>query len=167
MVYVTLLPFMTRASKEKEPQRVAVTFQAELAAIQEKGKDLKGDQKVFYNSIVERVANNVQVLADQREEHTQLRAKLGELVKEKANLSQRVDLEGDIRHTQHNVNLQKKQCDRLKQERYDSVRAQAELEIVLANFRNADIYEHPENALIADMKTSSTVRTSRTGRLPI
>jgi hypothetical protein len=143
---------MARASKEKEPQPVVVTFETELAQIQEKGKDLKGDQKVFYNSIVERVANNVHVLADQREEHAQLRIKLGELVKEKASLSQRVDLEGDIRHTQHSVNLQKKQYDKLRQERSDSLEAQRELEIVLANFRSADIYEQPENAMIADMK---------------
>ncbi len=65
---------MTKASPAGAP--VAETFEAELASITEKGKDLKGEQRIFYQSIVERVSNNVQVLADLRREHTALRSHL-------------------------------------------------------------------------------------------
>jgi hypothetical protein len=143
---------MSRRKTQQETKPVAETFKTELRAIQEKGKDLKGEQKVFYNSIVERVANNVQVLADFREEHSQLREKLWKLVSQKEKLKQRVDLEGDIKHTLHDVNLHKHQYDRLKRERSESVEKQQELSIALENFRNAEVFEHPEETKIANMK---------------
>jgi hypothetical protein len=40
----------------------------------------------------------------------------------------------------------------VRQERSGSIQEQHELEIVLANFRKADIYEHPKNRMIADMQ---------------
>jgi hypothetical protein len=134
---------------------VAETFEGELQSIQEKGKDLKGDQKVFYNSIVERVANNVQVLADLREEHTALRAKLAEQVQITAGhniTAERVDLAAEIRHVQQDVNLLKQKHDSLKQERTESLARQKELEVILANFKNAEMVAQPEEAMIADMK---------------
>jgi hypothetical protein len=140
------------AKRPPSPDPVAETFESDLARIQEKGKDLKGEQKQFYNSIVDRVRNNVQVLADQREQHHQLRKKLNVLVREKEMLRRRCDLPGDIKHTRHEVNLLKKQYDKLKQARFESLERQKELEIVLANFRQAEITGHPEDALIADMK---------------
>jgi hypothetical protein len=143
---------MAPPKRPPSPDPVAETFESDLAKIQEKGKELKGEQKVFYNSIVDRVRNNVQVLADQREEHVQLRAKLHQLVKMKEILSRRCDLPGDIKHTNHEVNLLKKQYDRLRHERLESIDCQKQLEIVLANFRQAEITGHPEEVLIADMK---------------
>ena len=87
------------------------------AYLKEKGKDMKGEQKLFYQSIVERIENNVQVLADLREEHTQLRAKLGDVVKEKQSKDTRCDLAADIKHTAHEVSLLKMQIDRIKSDR--------------------------------------------------
>lgn len=131
---------------------VAETFEAELASLKEKGKDMKGEQKLFYTSIVERIENNVQVLADLREEHTQLRAKLGEVVKEKSTKDTRCDLEADIKHTAHEVALLKMQIDRIKRDREESYARQKQLEIALANFKRAEVTEHPEEQRIYDMK---------------
>jgi len=125
---------------------VAETFEAELAAIKEKGKDLKGETKVFYGSIVDRVSNNVQVLADLRKEHTQLRTKLGKVVRAKASKNTRCDLEGDLKHMQHEVNLLKRQIDRLKCGRDNSIADQHELEVVLANYASAEAQEHPRSS---------------------
>jgi hypothetical protein len=134
------------------PDPVAETFEVELKSINDKGKDLKGEQKVFYNSIVERVANNVQVLADLRAEHTALRAKLRGLIKEKEEKTERVDLAGDIRHSSHEVNLMRSQIDHIKKDRVRSVERQQELAIIQENFRQAEIYSHPEEALICDKR---------------
>jgi hypothetical protein len=143
---------MTALKPPPSPEPVAETFEAELKAINEKGKDLKGDQKVFYNSIVERVANNVQVLADLRAEHTALRAKLREVIKAKEEKPRRIDLAGDIRHSSHEVNLMRRQIDHIKRDRSDSVDRQQQLVIMQANFKQAEVYEHPEETLMANMR---------------
>jgi hypothetical protein len=143
---------MARPKQPPPPAPVAPTFEEDLERIKEKGKELKGDQKICYNSIVDRVANNVQVLAADREEFGQLRDRLADLVKQAAILKTRCDLPGDIQHTSHEVNLLKKQYDKLRRERVESIDRQAELEIVLANFRQAEIHGHPEDILMANMK---------------
>jgi hypothetical protein len=146
---------MSRQNAPPAPDPVAETFEDGLHAIQDKGKDLKGDQKVFYNSIVERVANNVQVLSDLRQEHTSLRSKLSEQVQTAAKdntHAERIDLATEIRHLQHDVNLLKQKHDKLKQERSESIARQEELDVILANFRNADVFQNPEEGLIAAMK---------------
>jgi hypothetical protein len=154
---------MVPPKRPPSPEPVAETFESDLARIQEKGKDLKGEQKVFYKSIVDRVRNNVQVLAGQREEHSQLRAKLSQLVKEKELLKQRCDLPGDIKHTNHEVNLLKKQYDLLKRAKFESVESQKELEIVLTNFKQAEITGHPEDVMIADIKNNLDRTNIRNG----
>ena len=133
-------------------QAVTETFQDELQMIKEKGKDFKGEQREFYRSIVQRVENNVQVLADLRDEHTILRNKLGELVKEKNSRMDRVDLAHDIKHMDHEVNLLKRQIDKTKHQREQSINRQRELEVILANFKKAEVVEHPEEKRICDMK---------------
>jgi hypothetical protein len=146
---------MTRTSKSHADSGdgpVAETFEAELAQITEKGKDLKGEQRIFYQSIVERVANNVEVLATLRTEHTGLRAKLKTLVAQKADLNERTTLEGDIKHTNHDVNLLKKQIDRIKHDKATSIERQAELEVIYANFEHAEKIKHPEDERIESMK---------------
>ena len=131
---------------------VAETFEAELASLKEKGKDMKGEQKLFYNSIVERIENNVHVLADLREEHTQLREKLGAVVAEKMSKDKRCDLQADIKHTAHEVCLLKMQIDKIKSDREESYVRQRQLEVALANFKRAEVTEHPEEQRIQDMK---------------
>lgn len=131
---------------------VAETFESELASLKEKGKDMKGEQKLFYNSIVERIENNVHVLADLREEHTQLRQKLGQVVAEKQSKDKRCDLAADIKHTAHEVCLLKMQIDRIKSDREESYTRQKQLEVALANYKRAEVTEHPEEQRIQDMK---------------
>ncbi|OHT16285.1 hypothetical protein TRFO_13291 [Tritrichomonas foetus] len=133
-------------------QPVAETFQAELAAINEKGKDLKGEKRENYKSIVQRLENNCQVLADLREELTMLREKLGQLVKEKNSRNKITNLQSAIKHANHEVNLLKRQIDELKHKKELSIRSQQESEIILANFKRAETCEHPEEAMIQDMK---------------
>jgi hypothetical protein len=145
-------------SKKKAPvarASVTETFEAELRAIKEKGKDRKGDEKIFYNSIVERVENNKQVLADLRVEHNALRTKLREQVRfaEQVNVKREdIDLVRELHHLQHDVNLLKQKHDQLKQQHSESIARQQELEVVLANFQKADVFQHPEDDLIAAMK---------------
>ena len=123
---------MTTQAKDSRFQPATETFEAELASIIEKGTDLKGEERMFYQSIVERVKNNVDVLADLRQEHTQLRSKLGELVtaKNEKTKSQTITLEADIKHTNHNVNLLKKEIDKIKNDREKAINRQKELEII-------------------------------------
>lgn len=135
-------------------QPVAETFEEELTSIKEKGKNLKGEQWKFYTSIVQRVENNCQALNDLRKEHSSLREKLTELVNKKQEYSTGADLDLDlsIKHTNHEVNLLKKQIDKLKHQKETSLKRQQELEVILANFKQAALNEHPEEQRIRDMK---------------
>ena len=142
----------TRGSSISQSQPVAETFEAELAAITEKGKDLKGEQRIFYQSIVERIKNNVEALAEMRNDHSQLRARLAELVQEKNAKANRQSLEADLKHTEHEVNLLKMQIDRIKCDRERCIERQKQLEVALANYKNAAANEHPEEQRIRDMK---------------
>lgn len=142
---------MKPKSNEEEIQ-VAETFDKELADIKEKGKELKGDQKKFYSSIVQRVENNVHVLSDLREEHTILRNKLGEMINMKREIGNEPDLAVDLKHRNHEVNLLKKQIDMLKHNKEDAINRQRELEIILANFQNAAESSHPEYERIKTLK---------------
>ena len=150
------------------PPPVAETFQAELASIVEKGKDLKGEKRENYQSIVQRIENNNQVLSDLREEHTSLREKLTELVKEKNSRSRDTNIDAAIKHANHDVNLLKKRIDKLKHEKEQSLKSQKEAEVILANFKNAETTEHPEEARIQDMKNrldKANIKNSETTHL--
>lgn len=158
---------MTNKAANTTPP-VAETFKAELASIVEKGKDLKGEKRENYQSIVQRIENNNQVLSDLREEHTQLREKLTELVKEKNSRSRDTNVDAAIKHASHDVNLLKKRIDKLKHEKEQSLKSQKEAEVILANFRNAETTEHPEEARIQDMKNrldKANIKTSETTHL--
>lgn len=141
-----------RGASMSSSQAVAETFEEELASITEKGKDLKGEQRIFYQSIVERIKNNVEALAEMRSDHSQLRARLAELVQEKNAKANRQSLEADLKHTEHEVNLLKMQIDRVKCDRERCIERQHELEVALANYKNAASNEHPEEQRIRDMK---------------
>lgn len=131
---------------------VAETFEEELKVINERGKEFKGEQRDFYRSIVQRLENNVQILNDLRDEHSSLRQKLGELVKEKKERLQNVNLDGDLKHMGHEINLLKKKNDRIKHQKEKSIERQKELEVVLANYKNAESSGHPEEQRIQDLK---------------
>lgn len=149
-------------------QPVAETFQAELASINEKGKDLKGEKRENYQSIVQRLENNCQVLSDLRDEHTQLREKLGQLVKDKNSRSKLTNLDSAIKHANHEVNLLKKQIDKLKHQKEESMKSQKEAEVILANFKRAETCEHPEEARIQEMKNrldKANIKNSETTHL--
>lgn len=131
-----------KAAPEVAP--VAETFERELESIREKEKDLKGEQRKFFSSIVERVKNNVDVLAELRQEHTALRATLNKLIEEKRSRTNDVDLATAIKHRSHEVNLLTKQIDMLKHKKEDAMQRQVDLEIILTNYRNAAESPHPE-----------------------
>jgi hypothetical protein len=50
------------------------------------------------------------------------------------------------------VNLMRRQIDHIKRDRSDSVERQQELAIIHANFKQAEIYTHPEEELMANMR---------------
>ena len=122
--------------EEEKTPGVAETFEAELASIKEKGKDLKGTDRDFYISIVQRLENNEQVIADLRKEHSALRDQLRELTKEKAKRTKDTDLPAEIKRYTHKVNLLKKQIDNLKHKKLEAVNRQAELQIQLNNYNS-------------------------------
>ena len=122
--------------KEEENKPVAETFEAELASIKEKGKDLKGTSRDFYVSIVQRLENNEQVLADLRKEHTALRDQLRDVTKEKSKRTRDTDLPGEIKRYTHKVNLLKKQIDNLKHKKLEAVNRQQELQIQLDHYNS-------------------------------
>ncbi|KAK8894345.1 hypothetical protein M9Y10_022780 [Tritrichomonas musculus] len=156
------------AQNTTAPPPVAENFKAELASIVEKGKDLKGEKRENYQSIVQRIENNNQVLSDLREEHTQLREKLTDLVREKNSRSHETNLDSAIKHANHDVNLLKKRIDKLKHEKEQSLKSQKEAEVILANFKNAETTEHPEEARIQDMKNrldKANIKNSETTHL--
>ncbi|EAY12628.1 hypothetical protein TVAG_074560 [Trichomonas vaginalis G3] len=124
--------------KQEEEKPIAESFEAELASIKEKGKDLKGTERDFYTSIVQRLENNDQVLQDLRKEHTQLRAELADLTKEKSKRTRDPDLAQDIKRTTHSVNLLKKQIDKFKHQKQEAINRQAELQVQYQNLTGGE-----------------------------
>ncbi|KAH0787843.1 hypothetical protein GPJ56_008192 [Histomonas meleagridis] len=133
-------------------QPVTETFEAEISSIKEKGKDLKGEQREFYASIVQRLENNVKVLSDLREEHKALRNNLGSLVKTMNSLSEESNLQEDIKRLNHEVNFLKRQIDKAVHNKEKSIARQKELEAIYSNLQNASETVHPEEARIHSMK---------------
>ena len=138
---------MQNKDEEVKPG-IAETFEAELASIKEKGKELKGTDRDFYNSIVQRLENNEQVLSDLRKEHTALRNQLHDLTKEKQKRSGQVDLPSEIKHYTHAVNLLKKQIDNLKHKKQEAVKRQEELQIQLENLKGNGKNDSTEDRII-------------------
>jgi hypothetical protein len=160
---MTALP---KSPPEREP--VAETFEKELAEIMEREKDLKGEQRTFFSSIVERVRNNVDVLHVLREEHNILRTKLNKLVDERREKTAEPNLQSAIKHRTHEVNLLKKQIDLLCHKRDDALKQQKELEMILANFQHAADYQHPEEDEIKELKNKldkANIKNSETKHL--
>lgn len=138
--------------QEEDKSNVAETFEADLASIKEKGRDLKGTDRDFYNSIVQRLENNEQVLSDLRKEHTQLRSSLAQLTKEKQKRTGSIDLHADIKHSTHAVNLLKKQIDNYRHKKQEAVKRQTELQIQLQNLEGATPQADSSSERIALLK---------------
>jgi hypothetical protein len=139
------------------------TFEKELAQIQEKERDLKGEQRRFLCSIVERAKNNVDVLRGFRDEHTILRAKLDRLVEDKREKPSEPNLDSALKHRSHEVNFLKQQLDLLKHEKEDAINRQIELDIIVANFRNAENAPHPEFDRIKKLKNKLDTANIKNG----
>jgi hypothetical protein len=157
-----------------EPEPVAETFEKELEDMKEKEREMKGEQRKFFSSIVERVRNNVEVLRSLREEHLALRTRLSALEGEKAKKSAKSEkisepnLQAAIKHRTHEVLLLKKQIDTLYNKKEEAIHRQSELEVVLANFQTAANYEHPEAEQIKTLKNKldkANIKNSETKHL--
>ena len=143
---------MSKKNRGMNSQQPTEPFQAEINSIKEKGKDLKGEQRENYRSIIQRLENNSHVLSDLCEEHTQLRERLQQVVKEKNEKPKNANLAAAIKHTNHDVVLLKRQIDALKHQKEASIKKQNELEVILANFNQAEHADHPEEKRIQDIK---------------
>jgi len=153
---------------EATSQNITETFEEELASIKEKGKDLKGDSRDFYSSIVQRLENNVQVLADLREEHTNLRKQLSELVKKKKGNHIDTDIDMEVKHLTHRINLLKKQIDNNKHKKQEAIARQTELQVELSNFSTTTENEKIDNNDICDLKNrldNCNIKLSETNHL--
>jgi len=128
-------------------------FQEEIDSIKEKGKDLKGEKKNFFNSIVQRIESSVQILSDLREEHSGLRKRLGELVEAKKTRKVSHSVQKVTKRVLHDVNLLKKQIDQLKHSKEEAIKKQEELKLILENYKTALEEE------IKDDSASSTIRS--------
>ena len=124
------------------------TFQKELIELQENGKDLKGEKKNFYNSIILRIENSIHILENLRTEHSSLRKKISQLVEEKKNRNKNFNLEQEIKHNLHDINLLKKQIDQIKHEREETLKKQIELKSIVENYRSALKVEESDESQI-------------------
>lgn len=158
--------------KKDEPAQdvnmIIQDFEKDLAEIKEIGKDFKGDQRVFFNSIIMRLENNNNVLSDLCQDHTLLRKRLNELIEIKRQNPNEPDLAKALKHQNHEVNLLKKQIDNLTHKKEESIRKQRELERILDNFRQAEKCKHPEEEKIRDLKNKlfkADIKNSETKHL--
>lgn len=138
--------------RQEEEKPVAETFEDELEQIKENGKELKGTNKAFYESIVQRIDNNCKALKSLREDHTALRAKLGELVGIRKKISQDFNLDQSIKRILREVNHLMMQIDRVKHKREVAISRQTELKLMLDNLTKGHDSEHPELIQITELK---------------
>ena len=130
---------MDRKKEEQEP--IAESFEAQVESIKQKGKDLKGDSRDFFQSIIQRLENNNQVLDDLRKEHTVARNQLKELKKQKESQKSFTELAKEIKQYNHRVNNLKKQIDNLKHNKQKSIARQDELQLLLKSFDVEGIHD--------------------------
>lgn len=139
--------------KKEETKPVAETFEKELEQIKENARELKGTNKVFYDSIVNRIENNCRALKDLREEHTVLRGRLTELVAIRKSFNHHSkDLDAVIKRNLRYVNKLQRQIDSIKHDKEAAIRRQDELRLILESIENARDAGHPELVTIADIK---------------
>lgn len=162
-------PEQKRKKESADEPSVAPTFEAELAQIKENGKDIKGKtNRNFYNSIVERIENNVKVLAELRAEHSALRTRLNELVEVKRGQGRTSDLSGDIHKIQKSVNNLQRQIDNVKHDKESAIRRQNELQMILVSFENGEKYNNPNSNQITTLKNKldkANIKISETKHL--
>ncbi|EAX93836.1 hypothetical protein TVAG_177440 [Trichomonas vaginalis G3] len=162
-------PDQVRKKETTEEPSVAPTFEAELAQIKENGKDIKGKtNRNFYNSIVERIENNVKVLAELRAEHSSLRTRLSELVEAKRKQGRTSDLSGDIHKMQKSVNNLQRQIDNVKHDKEAAINRQKELQVILSSFENGEKYNNPDANQITTLKNKlekANIKISETKHL--
>ena len=159
---------MIKDQNQPETNSILQGFEKELSEITEIGKDLKGEQRSFFNSIIMRIDNNNHVLTDLCEEHTVLRNKLNELIRIKRENPNEPDLQKAIKHQSHEVNLLKKQIDSLKNNKEKALNRQRELELILDNFQKAAVFKHPEEDRIKTLKNKlfkANIKNSETKHL--
>ncbi|OHT14269.1 hypothetical protein TRFO_15434 [Tritrichomonas foetus] len=153
---------------QQETNSIIQGFEKDLNEIKEIGKDLKGEQRLFFNSIIMRLDNNNHVLTDLCEEHTQLRKKLNDLIEIKRANPCEPDLHKALKHQSHEVHLLKKQIDNLKHNKEIAINRQRELELILHNFQQAAVYKHPEEERIRSLKNKlfkANIKNSETKHL--
>lgn len=143
---------MSKRAKSARVETVTETFEKELDQIKEFGKELKGDRREFFNSIVQRVENNKQALQDLREEHTKMREYLKQLTKAKTEKGPTPVLSNEIKKLTHQSNFLKKQVDNLRHKREESVKRQNEIKMILQSYRDTNVHGHPEADKIQDLK---------------
>ena len=127
--------------KKEEQEPTAENFEAQVASIKQKGKDLKGDQRDFFQSIIQRLENNIQVLDDLRKEHTAARNQLKDLKKQKETQKSYTELAKEIKQCNHRVNNLKKQIDNIKHNKQQSISRQDELQLLLKSFDVEGIHD--------------------------
>lgn len=138
--------------KEEVPEITATeTFEKELAQIKENGKEIKGqNNRNFYKSIVERIENNVKVLAELRQEHAALRERLNELTD--SPVSGKHDLQHDIKQLKKQVNNIQRNIDNVTNAKKVAISRQKELSLILRNFDDAEKQQSPESTKITALK---------------
>ena len=159
---------MKRDPSPPDTNILIANFNRELNEVKEVGKDFKGEQRQFFNSIIMRLENNNNVFSDLCEEHTQLRKKLNELIEIKRANPCEPDLQKALKHVSHEVHLLKKQIDSLKHNKETAINRQKELELILHNFQQAAVCKHPEEEKIQELKNklfNANIKNSETKHL--
>ena len=137
--------------EEAKPLSATETFEKDLARIKENGKEIKGtNNRNFYKSIVERIENNVKVLAELRDEHSQLRDRLKELTR--ARPETKFNLHEEIAKMTKQINNLQRSIDRLKNDKENAIARQQELQLILKNFEQANKGNTPDTYRITTLK---------------
>lgn len=154
--------------KKEETEQIAESFEAQVESIKQKGKDLKGENRDFFQSIVQRLENNNQVLDDLRKEHAAARAQLKDLKKEKESQRNNKDLDQEIKQLNHKVNLLKKQIDGLRHNKQAAIDRQGELQVLLKTFAAEDAGKDDTQERIRQLKNkldNANIKNQETNHL--
>ena len=136
---------------DNKPLSATETFEKDLARIKENAKEIKGaNNRNFYKSIVERIENNVKVLAELREEHSQLRDRLKELTDSRPNT--KFNLHEEISKMTKQINNLQRNIDRIKNDKENAIARQQELQLILKNFEQASKGSAPDTYRITTLK---------------
>ena len=131
--------------KKASTPRIASSenFETGFLAIKEKEKELHGEQRQIFSAVVLRIQNNNSTIYELRDEHSQLRSALANLIDERRKKSEVLNLDKEIKHLSHDISILKKKIDLIESKKQEAKLQQEELQRILEHYNNLNEVEHP------------------------